>query len=79
MELRRTSRQRSVHDRLRGTAAAARTAASSGTAAAVGSGAAGAGSPDDAAGLERLVSELEQGPKDVSELYNDYAQPLKAS
>ena len=81
MELRRASMQRTIHDRLQGTAATARPAASaSGTATAVGSGTGtGAGSSGDAAELERLVSELEQGPKDVSELYNDYAQPLKAS
>ena len=70
--------QRTVHDRLQCTAAAARTASAS----ASGTASTGLPAPEPtvvAAELERLVSELEQGPKDVSELYNDYAQPLKVS
>ena len=60
--------QRTVHDRLRPLVAPSAQPTGSGTASSLGL---------DASEVDRLVSELQLGLKDVSELYNDFAQPLK--
>ena len=64
--------QRTIHDRLRPSVAPPSAQAGPGTSSVTAS-----SLGLEASEVDRLVSELQLGLKDVSELYNDFAQPLK--
>ncbi|GAX83884.1 hypothetical protein CEUSTIGMA_g11309.t1, partial [Chlamydomonas eustigma] len=78
-ELRRLNIQKAVHDRLKELKAKPKSVVSTLTTAAAASTPGGGNGADTSWNeeMERLLNNLEVGLKDVSELYNDYAQPLK--